>query len=82
MMASGYFGVGDIRDTVASLVRLDAVDTLLNALATVPAVGDALKAGNIVDKVVTFAKYPNYATVGPLAIASLVAQDDGFALFP
>lgn len=55
-VASGFVGVGDIRDTSASLIRLDAVDTLLNALAFVPAAGDALKIGKIVDKVVSFAK--------------------------
>lgn len=55
-VASGFVGIGDIRDTAASLIRLDAVDTLLNALAFVPLAGDALKIGKIVDKVATFAR--------------------------
>ncbi|MEM7130697.1 MAG: PA14 domain-containing protein [Chloroflexota bacterium] len=55
-IASGFFGVGDIRDTAASLARLDAVDTLLNALAFAAAVGDALKIGKVIEKVVSFAK--------------------------
>lgn len=38
------WGLGDIRDTVASLVRGDIVDTLLNALGLIPMFGDGLDA--------------------------------------
>jgi Mg-chelatase subunit ChlD len=41
-LGSGFLLVGDIRDTVASLVRLDFAGAFLYAIAMVPAVGDYL----------------------------------------
>lgn len=61
-LLSGLVGVGDLRDVLASAVRLDAVDTILNALAFVPVLGDAEKVGNVVRKIIGWG-----AEVGPLS---------------
>lgn len=42
-LASGFAVIGDIRDTLASLIRGDLVDTFLNALGLAPLAGDLLK---------------------------------------
>lgn len=42
-LASGYLVIGDVRDTVASLLRGDILDTFLNAAGLLPLLGDALK---------------------------------------
>ncbi|QIN78336.1 VWA domain-containing protein [Rubrobacter marinus] len=42
-LASGYLVIGDVRDTIASLVRGDLVDTFLNAIGLLPLIGDAAK---------------------------------------
>ena len=55
-IGSGLAGFGDLRDVIGSASRLDFWDTLLNTLGIVPALGDAVKVGKVIDKVVTFAK--------------------------
>ena len=47
-LASGYVGVGDVRDTTAALARADLGDAFLNALGLVPMLGDAAKTVKVV----------------------------------
>ncbi|MCG8380167.1 MAG: hypothetical protein MI865_11945, partial [Proteobacteria bacterium] len=54
-VTSGFVAAGDVRDTIGSAVRLDFWDTLLNAAAIVPAVGDGTKVARIVTKVTQYA---------------------------
>ncbi len=62
-LASGFFVIGDIRDTLATLVRGDIADTFLNAIGLIPLLGDGTKVVRV------FAKYIEWlANVrGPLA---------------
>lgn len=39
----GIFVLGDIRDTAASIIKGEVIDTLLNAFSLIPAFGDAAK---------------------------------------
>mgnify|MGYP000951228422 CR=1 FL=1 len=56
-MASGYFIVGDARDTIETLYQGDMIGTGLNALGIVPFIGDGERSVNALRKVVT--KYPS-----------------------
>ncbi len=47
-LASGFFVIGDIRDTLASLVRGDIADTFLNAIGLIPLLGDGTKVVRVV----------------------------------
>ncbi|WP_067052678.1 PEGA domain-containing protein [Methanofollis ethanolicus] len=58
-MASGYFAVGDLRDTLEALYQGDTVGAGLNALGIVPLAGDGERSANALRKVVT--KYPGRA---------------------
>ncbi|MBP2146411.1 hypothetical protein J2129_001865 [Methanofollis sp. W23] len=58
-MASGYFAVGDLRDTLEALYQGDTVGAGLNALGIVPLAGDGERSANALRKVVT--KYPGKA---------------------
>jgi hypothetical protein len=49
---SGYVLLGDIRDIAATTVRLDAVGTILNAIALIPLYGDAERTIVIIGKFV------------------------------
>jgi hypothetical protein len=49
-LASGFFVIGDIRDTLAALVRGDAVDTFLNAIGLIPLLGDGSQVVRVVAK--------------------------------
>ncbi|WFN34579.1 PEGA domain-containing protein [Methanogenium sp. S4BF] len=52
-MASGYYVVGDIRDTVEALYQGDSVGAGLNTLGIVPFIGDSERSVNALKKVVT-----------------------------
>ncbi len=54
-LASGVVAIGDVRDTLASLVRGDLVDTALNAAAFIPVAGDLLKVAKVYNKAVSVA---------------------------
>ena len=60
-MASGYFAVGDVRDTIEALYQGDTIGAGLNALGIVPFVGDGERSANALRKVVT--KYPSRVAV-------------------
>jgi hypothetical protein len=49
-LASGFFVIGDIRDTLAALVQGDITDTFLNAIGLIPLLGDASKVVRVVTK--------------------------------
>ncbi|MCG8349724.1 MAG: hypothetical protein MI924_18315, partial [Chloroflexales bacterium] len=53
-LASGVFVIGDIRDTLAALVRGDMVDTFLNAIGLIPLLGDGAKIGQVVTKYIAW----------------------------
>ena len=72
-MASGYYVVGDIRDTVEALYQGDTVGAGLNALGIVPFVGDSERSVNALRKVVT--KYSGRAAdLGRYLIKQNVVQ--------
>lgn len=64
---SGYIAIGDVRDIAATVVRLDAVGTILNALALIPLYGDAERTITIIGKFVL--KHIDEA--GPIAVFAL-----------
>ena len=49
-VASGFVAVGDIRDAIGSLIRLDLVDTFWNLVALAPLIGDAAMVGRVTVK--------------------------------
>lgn len=49
-LASGFLAIGDIRDTLASLVRGDIANTFLNAVGLVPLLGDGSKVVRVIGK--------------------------------
>jgi hypothetical protein len=53
-LASGFFVIGDIRDTLAALVRGDIVDTFLNAIGLIPLLGDGAKIVQVFTKYITW----------------------------
>jgi hypothetical protein len=56
-MASGYVGVGDVRDTIETIYQHDTVGTSLNLVALAPVMGDGEKTVNTVRKIA--GKYPS-----------------------
>ena len=75
-LASGFFVIGDIRDTLATLVRGDITDTFLNAIGLIPLLGDGTKVVRV------FAKYIEWlANVrGPLARWAAKQFTDGLSI--
>lgn len=55
-LASGYVAVGDLRDIIASLARQDAVDTVLNAAALIPILGDSEKTVKVIAKWISWSQ--------------------------
>ncbi|MCG8348866.1 MAG: hypothetical protein MI924_13930, partial [Chloroflexales bacterium] len=49
-LASGFLVIGDVRDTLAALVRGDVVDTFLNAIGLIPLLGDGSQVVRVVAK--------------------------------
>jgi hypothetical protein len=49
-LASGFFLIGDIRDTLAALLAGNLVDTFLNAIGLIPLLGDGSKVVRVVTK--------------------------------
>ncbi|NOK60476.1 MAG: hypothetical protein GFH27_549297n75 [Chloroflexi bacterium AL-W] len=53
-LASGFFVIGDIRDTLATLVRGDIADTFLNAIGLIPLLGDGTKVVRVLTQYVNW----------------------------
>lgn len=63
-LASGLVGLGDVRDAIASLLRLDAVDTILSVLGIVPILGDAVSGTKVAKWLKKVATTPARITAG------------------